>query len=48
MALGDNLKLAKLALALRRIWHGAKTITVDMVVNSIALIYEFLTGKKLK
>lgn len=48
MALGDRLRLAKLALALRNIWANAKTITVDMVCQSIALVYEFLTGKKLK
>ena len=48
MSLRDKLEIAKLGLELREIWHGKKTITVDMVRQSFNLIWTFITGKKVE
>ena len=48
MSLKDYTALAKLGLALRRIWHNDKKITVDKVRKSVNLIWTFITGKPLE
>ena len=45
MSLRDYTALASLALKLRRIWYGAKEISVSKLKASWEAISEFLTGK---
>lgn len=47
MGLRDTMAVSRLLLALRRIWYGARVVTPRMVAESIAIVYEFLTGRRL-
>lgn len=47
MGLRDYTAIARLGLALRRIWHNKPTITVAKLKESVGLVFKFITGREL-